>query len=74
MHIDDSKKFDKRNVQRNMKDGILTQKEYDGYLSKLPDVGDKAWFPEAEPKEADLKPEPSAEPHKTSGKKKSRGK
>jgi hypothetical protein len=74
MHIDDSKKFDKRNVQRNIKDGIFTQKDYDGYLSKLPDVGDKACFPEAEPKEAEIKADTAAEPRKAPGKKKPKGK
>ena len=74
MHIDDSKKFDKRNLQRNIKDRILTQKDYDVYLSRLPDVGDKACLPEPESKEADIKADTSAEPHKASGKKKSKGK
>jgi len=41
MHTDENKKFDKRNVVRNIKDGIITQKDYEIYLSKLPDVSDK---------------------------------
>ena len=54
MHIDDSKKLDKRNIQRNIKDKIVTQKEYDAYLSKLPDVADKVFVPESESKEPDI--------------------
>jgi len=46
MHIDESKKFDKRDIERNIKNGIMTQKEYDIYLSKLPDAIDKLFNPE----------------------------
>ena len=46
MHIDDSKKFDKRNIQRNIKDKIITHKDYDVYLSRLSDVGNKVFVPE----------------------------
>jgi len=41
MHTDENKTFDKRNIERNIKDGIITQKDYEIYLSKLPDVSDK---------------------------------
>ena len=41
MHIDENKKFDKRNIGKNIKNGIITQKDYEIYLSKLPDAGDK---------------------------------
>jgi len=41
MHIDEEKKFDKRNIAKNVKNGIITQKDYQFYLSKLPDVSDK---------------------------------
>jgi hypothetical protein len=41
MHTDENKKFDKRNIEGNIKDGIITQKDYEIYLSKLPDVSDK---------------------------------
>lgn len=46
MHIDDGKKFDKRNIEKNVKDGIITQKDYEIYLSKLPDVSHKIYIPE----------------------------
>lgn len=46
MHIDESKKFDKRNIERNLKEKIITQKEYENYLSKLPDVSNKIYIPE----------------------------
>jgi len=46
MHVDESKKFDKRNIERNIKDGIITQKEYEAYLAKLPDASDKIFIPE----------------------------
>ena len=46
MHIDEQKKFDKRNIERNIKNGIITQKDYEIYLSKLPDVSDILFNPE----------------------------
>ncbi len=53
MHVDESKKFDKRNITRNIKDGILTQKEYEAYLAKLPDVRGKIFVPEEEEMESE---------------------
>jgi len=41
MHIDESKRFDKRNVAQNIKNGIITQKDYEIFLSKLPDASEK---------------------------------
>ena len=46
MHIDENKKFDKRNIEKNIKNGIITQKDYEIYLSKLPDASDKLFNPE----------------------------
>ena len=46
MHIDEDKKFDRRNIGRNLKNGIISQKDYEIYLSKLPDVSDKLFDPE----------------------------
>ena len=43
MHIDENKKFDKRNIGKNIKSRIITQKDYEIYLSKLPDVSDKLY-------------------------------
>ena len=72
MHIDDSKKFDKRNIQRNVKDGIISQKDLDLYLNKLPDVSGKVFVPEADTKEVEAKRETEAP--KGSAKKKVKGK
>jgi hypothetical protein len=41
MHIDEAKKFDKRNIAKNIKEGIITQKDYEIFISKLSDVSDK---------------------------------
>jgi hypothetical protein len=46
MHIDEGKKFDKRNIAKNIKNGIITQKDYEIFLSKLPDVSDKLFNPD----------------------------
>jgi hypothetical protein len=46
MHIDEAKKFDKRNVAKNIKSGIITQKDYETFVSKLPDVSNKLFNPE----------------------------
>jgi len=52
MHIDEGKKFDKRNVQRNINSGVITRKDYDIHISKLPDAGDKVFDPEGEESES----------------------
>ena len=46
MHIDENKRFDKRNIEKNIKDGIITEKDYEMFLSKLPDASDKSFNPE----------------------------
>ena len=46
MHTDEQKKFDIRTIERNTKSGIIPQKDYETYLSKLPDVSDKVYNPE----------------------------
>jgi hypothetical protein len=46
MHTDENKIFDKRNAERNIKNGIITPEDYEIYLSKLPDVSDKLINPE----------------------------
>ena len=53
MHIDESKKFDRRNIERNLKEGVITLKEYEGYLAKLPDASDKIHTPEDLPEESE---------------------
>jgi hypothetical protein len=77
MHIDEGKKFDKRNIARNIKDGIITQKDYEIYLSTLPDVSEKLFNPEVflvDSNEFELKREGEIQPKKKSGKKKSKSK
>ena len=46
MHTDEQKKFDIRTIERNIKSGIITHKDYETYLSKLPDVSDNVFNPE----------------------------
>lgn len=44
MHIDESKKFDKRTIERNLKEGIVSAEEWEQFLKGLPDVSDKVEF------------------------------
>jgi hypothetical protein len=77
MHIDENKKFDKRNIEKNIKSGIITQKDYEIYLSKLPDVSDKLFVQEemkTDLDETELIEESEVAPHKRGIKKKARGK
>lgn len=77
MHIDEQKKFDTRNIGRNIKNGILTQKDYETYLSKLPDASDKASNfeePVDDSKELDSKKESESQSKKRELKKKAKGK
>jgi len=53
MHIDEGKRFDKRNIEKNIKDGIITGKDYEIFLSKLPDVSDKLFNPEETPTDSE---------------------
>jgi len=46
MHIDENKKFDKRNIARNIKSGVISQKDYETFVSRLPDVSSKLFNPE----------------------------
>ena len=68
MHIDEDKKFDKRNIARNIKSGIITQKDYDTFVSKLPDVSNKLFNPDET--STDLDEIESREVSETSSKKK----
>ena len=77
MHIDDNKKFDKRNIGKNIKDGIITEKEYEMFLSKLPDVSDKLFSPEevvADSEEGEARKEGEMPPKRKIMKKKVKGK
>jgi hypothetical protein len=46
MHIDEDKIFDKRNIVMNIKDGVITRKDYEIFLSKLTDASEKLFNPE----------------------------
>ena len=75
MHTDENKIFDKRNIERNIKSGIFTKRDYDIYLTKLPDVTDKLFDPEEFSVGSDeIEPKKGGELNKKSGKKKPKGK
>jgi hypothetical protein len=77
MHTDETKKLDKRNIERNIKNGIITQKDYEIYLSKLPDVIDKLFNPEKSSADSgglESKVEDEIQAKKKAPKKKSKGK
>jgi len=77
MHTDENKIFDKRNIERNIKGGIITQEDYEIYLSKLTDVSDKLFNPEEIPSDYDAfesKKQGEIQSKKRIVKKKSKGK
>ncbi len=77
MHTDENKIFDKRNTERNIKNGIITPEDYEIYLSKLPDVSDKLINPEefsSDSDEFESKKGDEIQPKKKVVKKKSKGK
>ena len=77
MHIDENKKFDKRNIEKNIKNGIITQKDYEIYISKLPDISDKLFSPEeklTDSDELELRKEGEMTHKKRGSKKKAKGK
>lgn len=68
MHIDEQKKFDKRNVARNIKNGIISQKDYETFVSRLPDASSKVF--NTEETSTDLVEVESREENEPSSKKK----
>ena len=46
MHIDEDKIFDKRNIAMNIRNGVITRKDYEIFLSKLTDSSEKLFNPE----------------------------
>lgn len=46
--VDPKKKFDVRNIERNLKEGVITEEELKEYLESLPDVSHKIYRPEGE--------------------------
>jgi hypothetical protein len=77
MHVDEGKKFDKRNILRNIKNGLITQKDYEVFLSKLPDASNKLFSTEeaptdsAEPEAREMSETPSK---KKAARKRAKGK
>ena len=77
MHTDENKIFDKRNIETNIKNGIIGQEGYEIYLLKLPDVSDKLINPEefsSDSDEFESKKGDEIQPKKKGIKKKSKGK
>jgi hypothetical protein len=48
-----SRLFDKRTVERNIKKGLVTRKDYDKYLKTLDDVADKGVYGSADHRDDD---------------------
>ena len=77
MHIDENKTFDKRTIVRNIKGGVITQKDYESYLSRLPDVSDKLFNPEdasVDSDEVESEKDDGIQPKKKTVRKKVKGK
>ena len=75
MHIDEEKKFDKRNVARNIKSGLITQKDYETFVSRLPDASGKLFNPEETSTDlAEVESREENEPKRKGTKKKAKGK
>ncbi|MBW1971638.1 MAG: hypothetical protein DRG20_03505 [Deltaproteobacteria bacterium] len=49
MHLDKNKKYDIRILQKKLKRGEMTIKEYEEYLNSLPDVSHKMKIEKIEP-------------------------
>lgn len=41
--VDPKKKFDVRNIERNLRDGVITEEELKEFLQSLPDVSHKVY-------------------------------
>ena len=42
MKLSEDKRLDKRLIDRNLKQGLITQDEYDAYMAALPDITERA--------------------------------
>jgi hypothetical protein len=51
--------FDRRTLERNIKKGLITRKDYEKHLKTLEDVADKGVYGGSEPEPAEA-PEPPA--------------
>ena len=59
-----SRLFDRRTVERNIKKGLISRKDYEKHLKSLDDVAEKGAYGEAEPDDEPdepAAPEPSAD-------------
>jgi hypothetical protein len=75
MHTDEDKKFDRRNVASNIRTGLMTKRDYELYLSKLPDVSEKVFLPEESPSDSvDVEAKRANQVHSGRKKTKKRGK
>lgn len=44
MHIDENKKFDKRTIEKNLREGVVSAEEWKKFLQSLPDVSGNVDF------------------------------
>ncbi len=51
MHIDENKKFDKRTIDKNLREGVIPAEEWEQFLKSLPDVSGKVDFVMSEEEE-----------------------
>ena len=80
MHIDEKKRYDKRTIERSLREGLISLKEYERHFANLPDVSDKifAWGEEdnkgkgKDRKKSNLDRVPDKKPHDKKDKKKER--
>ncbi len=76
MHTDNGKTFDKRNIESNVRKGVLSRKDVEAYLAKLPDVTDKMFNPDEfseEQERSDLGNDQEEASKKRGAKKKGKG-
>ncbi len=48
MHVDEKKRYDKRTIDRNLRQGVVSRTEYEEHLARLPDVSNKVFDREEE--------------------------
>lgn len=77
MHTDENKKYDKRVIEILHRRGVVIPKDYEAYLSRLPDVSSKIYNPEEEGMEegqtSDARIDPEDESKKKGTKKRGKG-
>jgi hypothetical protein len=62
-----SRLFDRRTVDRNIKKGLITRKDYEKHLKSLEDVGDRGVYGESDPEDDEPAAAPEPTPDSTSG-------